>query len=61
MTNVDVRSRWVQPEFDSQWFARGLGAGQLFHPVFLRNQLLAPTQGNSERLLDTICYRKLGI
>ena len=38
--------------------ARGLGAGQFFHPFFLGNELVTAAQRHRKRLTDTICYNK---
>ena len=54
VADVDVRRRRVQAQLDAQRHAAGLRARQLLHPVVLRNQFLAATQGDGQGLLDLV-------
>jgi len=54
MAHVDVWRCWIQPKLDAQWRARHLGACQFPDPVVLRDQLLAPAQGQRQCLPDGI-------
>ena len=60
VADMDVRCGRVQPQFDAQGLAGGLGTAQFFHPFGLRNQLFTAAQGHGQRLLNGVGQGRSG-
>ena len=51
VAQVDVGRGGIQPQFDAQWLACGLGAHEFFLPVILRDQFIAAAQRHGQCVL----------
>ena len=61
VAQVQVRRGGVHAELDAQRHTRGLGAGQLLHPVSLGQQLLAAPQAHGQGLPHLVIHGMGGI
>ena len=51
VAQVDVGRGGIQPQFDAQWLACGLGTHEFFLPVILRDQFIAAAQRHGQCVL----------